>query len=125
MSADNEVYIGKFPVTCTLLIWVVMPEETQLYLIPDDVVEPYRSFMEEATGDYMEYGKEPSDGLQFLNAALAPNNDETRSYYNGELERFKQYVGLFLKYKLPANNYWSNKDTKDSISTVYQSGFFL
>ena len=53
----------------TLLVYEEVPENLRMFLIPSDVAEKYRSFLEQAHGHYIN-SDDMNDGMNFLCAAL-------------------------------------------------------
>lgn len=97
-----------------LLIWEEVPEDTKLYVIPNDVAEKYRHYLTEAHGNMINHtGWENNKGLLFLNTALADQGD-------GVAEKgFEEYLGIFARYKVSLESPLKNQN----ITTVYHSGF--
>lgn len=55
----------------TLIIWQFLPEETKLYLIPDELItEEHAKLIKEANGKLIN-ASDDCDGLNFLNAAFS------------------------------------------------------
>lgn len=97
--------------TYTLLIWEVVPERTEIYLIPSDVAKQYQRFLEEAHSRYINYD-DLSEGLSFLNTALS------EKYAEGG---FEEHLGKFVPYKVDT----SAPLTGTHITDVIISGFAL
>lgn len=93
-----------------LLIWQLVPEECNFYLIPTAEAEKYQHFLVQAHGKFLN-ASEDSDGLHFLNTALSEEYAE---------EGYEKYAGIFVPYKV------SNETPLSApITTVYSSGFIL
>ena len=95
-----------------LLIWEEVPEETKLYLIPNEVAEKYESFLKDAHNNLINtVGWEEHPGLFFLNTALGDEVPEPG---------YEEHLGVLRQYKV---------DTADplteNITKVYLSGFIL
>lgn len=60
--------------TYTLLIWEIVPEQTELYLIPNDVADKYRSYLTAAHHKLIN-ASEMNEGLAFLNAATCKKEE--------------------------------------------------
>lgn len=97
--------------THTLLIWEMIPEETRLYLIPDEVAEKYTKYLKEAHNHLINRDK-MNDGLRFLNTALGTEDPE---------KGFEDSVGVFAAYKVDKQYAL----TDQHITAVYHSGFIL
>ena len=103
----------------TLLIWEMVPEYHELYLIPNDVADKYRAFLNQAHNQFI--NSDPTnDGMDFLNAALCETDSN-----NGLTEPWIQYAGIFSSFKQDTKNpiHLMNADTL--ITSVYLSGFIL
>lgn len=104
----------------TLLIWEVVPEATELYLIPNDVADKYRNFLNQAH-NRMINSDNMNDGMNFLNAALCESASD-----NGLEEPWIQHTGVFAKYKQDFKQHPIHIMNADSlITSVYLSGFVL
>jgi len=103
----------------TLLIWEMVPEYHELYLIPNDVADKYRDFLNQAHNHFINSDK-MNDGMNFLNAALS----ETASD-NGLEEPWIQYTGVFTKFKQDTKHPIHLMNADALITSVYLSGFIL
>jgi len=101
--------------TYSLLVWEIIPEDTEFYLIPNEVLDSneYRQYLEQAHFTYINVD-EYNEGLKFLNTALASKKDGIAE------EGFEEYLGCFTQYKKD-----NDKPLKSIITTVYLSGFNL
>lgn len=95
--------------TYTLLIWEQVPDDTFLYLIPNNLADQYRHFLVEAH-QHLINSSEMNDGMKFLNTALSKENPE---------EGFEKYQGVLLHYKT------QERIEDKHITHVYLSGFVL
>lgn len=101
----------------TLLVWEEVPEDTKMYLIPDDVAKKYRYFLDEAHGRFINHDEE-NDGMRFLNNALSTESTDDEGWSD---EGFDQYRGIFRDYEVKLGS----PITQENISHVYLSGFIL
>lgn len=63
----------------TLIIYEMIPETTQIYLVPDKVITAeQRDFLKQAAGQLIN-ADDDNDGMQFLNNALAPKLEHCSS----------------------------------------------
>src|SRR5574337_95620 len=96
-----------------LLVWEMVPEDTEMYLIPEDVAAKYGDFLRLAHGNYINgKGWQHDDGtlnqgLRFLNFALSDEEYED--------DGFEQYKGLFTGYKVDM----AEPIVQKNITTVY------
>lgn len=100
--------------TFTLLVWELIPEETYLYLIPNEVADKYKHYLDQAQ-NRMVNQDDLNDGMNFLIAACSQNEDDAS-------EEFKKYTGLFGLYRYTT---MSVPITNQTINKVYFSGFCL
>lgn len=98
----------------TLIIWENVPESLTLYIIPNEIADKYRNFLEQAHGTYINSGKE-NEGTNFVNNAIAEGKYEE---YEGSNE---DYHGLFASYKVNGEAPVAGVD----INYVYYTGFLL
>lgn len=99
--------------TYSLLIWETVPEETDLYLIPNDVItDGLRNVLEGAHHKFINQDDDV-DNTNKVSVALT-NNPEYAS------EQYKQYLGLFVDYKVI-----DSKPVSANITNVYLTGFIL
>lgn len=97
----------------TLLVWELVPEETQMFLIPNEVAIKYEGFLRNAHGhliNAVDCDKYP--GLKFLNTALGDEYAEPG---------FEEHLGVFRQYKVNMKEPLVNQH----ITAVYFSGFIL
>lgn len=99
----------------TLVIWEQVPEQTDLYLIPNsEIDEEMRGILQRAHNKLINADEDVEDALK-LNAALSDTK------YDVE-EQYKPYHGRFAHHKV-------DKDTGPVIDTavthVYLSGWYL
>lgn len=99
--------------TYTLIIWEEIPEQTKLFIIPNEVADKYRHFLDQAHNTYININ-EMNDGLCFLNYAVNKNNDNEEEEDNKHKNLFLQYQ---INYDMPLIN--------QNITYVYHSGFVL
>lgn len=95
----------------TLLVWETIPEETDFYLIPNEVADKYRSYLEQAHHKFIN-AQEMNEGMAFLNTALGDEMAE---------EGFCHELGTFREYKVDHHKPILDKN----ITAVYLSGFVL
>jgi hypothetical protein len=95
----------------TLLIWEEVPDTTKLYVIPNEVADKYRSFLEQAQNKLIN-NDEMNPGLAFVNTALGEEVSE---------EGFEEHLGIFRQYEVKLDNPLVDQN----ITTVYHSGFYL
>jgi len=95
----------------TLLVWEMVPEVTELYLIPDTESHLYVKYLQEAHNKFIN-SNEMNDGLRFLNTAIAETDPE---------KGFEEHLGIFLPFKWDLEKPLTNQ----FITAVYQSGFIL
>jgi hypothetical protein len=103
--------MSKMDNTYTLLVWELVPEDTDLYLIPNEIADQYREYFVAAHNKQINCD-DMNDGLRFLNTALGEDTAE---------ENFEDYLGLFVEYKQKK----SVPLTNQLITNVYLSGFVL
>lgn len=98
----------------TLLVWEEVPEETKMYLIPNEVAIKYEGFLRSAHGHLINtVDDDQYPGLKFLNTALSDNEWSDTG--------FEQYRGLLKDYKVDMTNPILDK----TITAVFHSGFIL
>jgi hypothetical protein len=98
----------------TLVIWQNIPEETKLYLIPDDKISPeQRKLLEEANGKIINCDPD-CEGLDFVNAAFTEDEE-----YSEDLP-FANNAGCFASYETSSNYI---KDVL--ITSVCVTGFLM
>jgi hypothetical protein len=97
----------------TLLVWETIPEETDFYLIPNEVAKDYEDYLKQAHHKFIN-AQEMNDGMAFLNTALA---DEDGVAEGGMCA----YLGIFKQYKVDHKKPLLDKN----ITAVYLSGFVL
>ena len=97
----------------TLLVWEEVPEDTKMYLIPNEVANKYRHWFEEAHGRYINRD-ENNDGMDFLNYALS--KDKWAEGYPME-----EHAGVLADYQVKMGS--PIVDTH--ITSVYHSDFCL
>jgi len=119
----------------TLLIWEMVPEETYLYLIPNDQIsEEQWALMKQANRKLMNCN-DLNEGMTFLNTALTPEehiNDD--SYFDDGYTRMsdgsmqlkrepakKEWRCIYAKYKQADDSLLENTN----ITRVVLSGFVL
>jgi hypothetical protein len=95
----------------TLLIWEKVPEDTEMYLIPNEVFDLYEGYMKEAQNHFIN-SDNMNEGMAFLNTALGEEEAEA-----GMCE----YLGIFRQYKVSVKEPLLDKN----ITAVYLSGFVL
>jgi hypothetical protein len=118
----------------TLLVWEEIPEDTKLFLIPNEVIDSTRlELLKQAHNKFINQDEE-NDGLRFLNAALLDEkyvNDDsmfddgyTSHRDGGRVYRCeptpKEWRCIFAKYKQD-----SSKVVEADITRVIISGFIL
>lgn len=88
-----------------LVVWEMVPEDTYLYLIPEDVVtEEHRKLLKLAHGSFIGTETE-NEGSDFLNYAFAEKDNEVDFKEQESLRRdsgarsMSQYIGIFREYK--------------------------
>src|ERR1700733_10285836 len=89
----------------TLLIWELLPEETHLYLIPNDVItEDMRALMRIANNRFFgAYGEDAArKGLDFLNYALIPEDEADEGIFPDNYP--DELKSIFAAYKIENNN---------------------
>jgi len=100
----------------TLLIWENIPEDSSMYLIPNEVADPIRHHLKAAAGHYinsaMELSEETEMGLQYVNTAL-----NKKEYAKPGLEDIAESL---TSYKVE-----SGAIEGKVITSVYQMGFLL
>lgn len=98
--------------TSTLIIWEEIPENTKLFLIPNEVADKHREYLTQCQNKYIN-SNDMNEGLSFLNYALAKEGDvdDTKS----------PYAGLFASYEVKLNQPLTNQH----ITHVYHTGFIL
>ena|SRR5271165_1990528 len=102
--------------THTLLIWQLLPEETVLYLIPNDKLsEEQFEYLEQAQNKMLN-ASHMNDGLRFLNTALCEDYAE---------KGFEKYRGCLREYKWEDNSEAITDRPDISITNVFLSGFVL
>jgi len=96
----------------TLVIWQNIPEETKLYLIPDDEISTeQRKLLKEANGKFI--NSDPCcEGLDFVNAAFSEDEFEDHP--------FADQACCFASYETSSNRI---KDVL--ITSVCVTGIFL
>lgn len=119
----------------TLLVWEQIPEETNFFLIPNEVLanNNWQDLMKQANNTFINVSDE-NDGLRFLNAALLDEKyiDDDSMFDDGytmiKHERVKTHEAtpkewrcVLAKYKLDKNVVIEN----ENISRVILSGFAL
>lgn len=95
----------------TLLVWEEVPENTRMFLIPDEVAQKHRDFLDEAHNCLINQD-EMNDGLRFLNTALSNETPE---------KGFEEYQGIFKEYEVKLGSPLRDQN----ITAVYFSGFVL
>jgi hypothetical protein len=95
----------------TLLVWETIPEETDFYLIPNEVAKDYEHYLKEAHHRFINADK-MNEGLAFLNTALGDEMAEAGMC---------AYLGIFREYKVDHKKPLLDKN----ITAVYLSGFIL
>jgi hypothetical protein len=105
--------------TFTLLVWELVPEDTEMYLIPNDVADTCRKYLDLAHGSYINgvgwqaEDKSLNQGLLYLNQALSDDDC-------GQ-DEFAAFKGILKGFKVD-----SKKPIVDTTVTyVYHSGFIL
>lgn len=98
-----------------LLIWELMPERVDLYLIDqEEITNQFREYLKQAHGHLINCS-ETNEGMDFLNHALTEYPDD---FQDG---KFKDHIGIWAKYmwmmERPITNF--------HITEVYKSGFAL
>lgn len=107
--------------TFTLLVWELVPEDTELYLIPNDVADTCRKYLEKAHACYLNgpgwqaEDKSLNEGLLYLNQALSSSAEDTGQ------DQFVEAAGLLYKFKQDSKKPILNTN----ITHVYHSGFVL
>lgn len=96
----------------TLLVWEVVPEDTFMYLIPNDIATKYSHFLNNAHNKFIN-ANDMAPGLNFLCYALSDERCNDLEY--------QKYQGIFMQYKHDIKNPIVNK----TITHVYLSGFML
>lgn len=97
----------------TVLVYEEVPEECSLYLIPNDVADQYREFLEKAHAHYTNTDGD-NEGTDFLNIAL-----EAPAF--ADKDKPNPHSSIFVQYK-------QEKDKPiigQPITHVYVSGFVL
>jgi hypothetical protein len=104
--------------TFTLLIYEEVPENTNLYLIPNEVANSYRGHLREAHGRYIN-ADQSNDGMQFLSNALGEPRDSD--------EHWKDIAGVLREYKVAKQDKDGNMPqiTGVVVTDVCISGFIL
>lgn len=75
----------------TLIIWQLLPEETKLYLIPDEFIsEEHAKLIKEANGKLINVSDD-CDGLLFLNAAFSQDTLPSDVPFAKEAMLFEEY----------------------------------
>lgn len=100
--------------TYTLLVWEEIPENTKMFMIPNEIADKYRNYLEEAHNRYINID-ETNDGMNFLNYALA--KEKWAEGYPME-----EHTGVFADYEV---NFKNNPISNVQITFVYHSGFCL
>jgi hypothetical protein len=106
----------------TLLIWEEVPENTKLYLIPNEIVEKYKEHLDQAHGHMInEEGWDENPGLKVLSAALMGDDE-------GEVdEGFEEFRGVFTEYL--AHDTSAGEPIKPltdvNVTAIYFSGFMM
>lgn len=95
----------------TLLVWETIPEETDFYLIPNEVAQKYEEYLKQAHHRFINCDN-MNDGLKFLNTALGDEEPE---------EGFEEHLGALREYKCDHKKPLLDKH----ITAVYLSGFVL
>lgn len=95
----------------TLLVWETIPEETDFYVIPNEVAQKYEHFLKQAHHKFINAQK-MNDGMKFLNTALGDEVPE---------EGFEEHLGVLREYKCDHHKPILDK----TITAVYLSGFVL
>lgn len=107
----------------TLLIYENIPENTNLYLIPNEMLTTQQlDLMKQANGKYANSDEE-NDDMAFLNAALCDTPEylaEDAPDYALDLNR----VGVFVQY-LVGERGVENPIEGVNITRVFMSGFVL
>lgn len=100
----------------TLLIWEEIPEETKLYVIPNEVADKFKHYLAKAQGNFIN-GRdwETNEGLKFLNTALSEEDDSVPE------PGFEEHKGIFAQYKTRIHT----PLTEQHITAVYHTGFLL
>lgn len=132
--------------THTLLIWELVPEDTHFYLIPNEEVDKDNrlSLMKQAHYHYINQS-ERNDGLDFLNAALTPEEHINNDDYFDDGTTFmqdpnvskrslvkvkthepapKEWRCIFAKYKISEDD-MANPIENAHITRAFLSGFIL
>jgi hypothetical protein len=113
----------------TLLVWEIVPEDTKLYLIPNEVADKYRTFLDAAQNKFANADEE-NEGLRFLANALSNDSIEEKPSTNPLIKGktgwddgdFNQYRGVLREYKVED----ISTPIRDAcITDVYVSGFVL
>lgn len=107
----------------TLVIWEQVPEQTDLYLIPNsEIDDEMRVIMQGAHNKLINSDDDVEDALK-LNAALSPK-DDGRPLDEQEYpvdEKYFVYWGRFAQYKV--DNKYPVQDTH--VTFIYLSGWYL
>lgn len=104
--------------TYTLLIWENVPEDTKLYVVPnDEITDEQRRYLNEADGKIIGYA-DMCKGLEFLNAALCSKEEWCAD------EAPKEWRCIWAN-KLVAERGQAYGDRGISITRVYVSGMAL
>jgi hypothetical protein len=99
--------------TYTLLVYEMVPEDTNLYLIPNQVADQYRHFLQQAAGKFVN-SDDTNDGMHFLIAATSPKKE----YVDND---WTEYGMIFHPYLLSDQSAIEDK----IITAIYLSGFIL
>lgn len=94
----------------TLLVWETVPEDTDLYLIPNEVANKFQVYLEQAHHRFINCDN-MNDGMKFLNTALGDEAPE---------EGFEEHLGVLREYKCDKQPILDK-----TITAVYLSGFVL
>lgn len=103
----------------SLLVWETPPEDTTLYLIPDQEIDAeMRATLTAAHGKLMNSGdltEEQSEAINRLNNLLSPNPEYVGDEYKGT-----KWDSAWAKYKIP-----DGEPTMTAITYVYKTGWVL
>ena len=104
-----------------LLVWQLIPENANYYLIPEELEIKFRDKLMLAQGKFINIDK-MNDGLEFLNAALASDSDETDKYKKGCYGNNACHTGVLTQFKKEMT---TNMPLIANIYAVYESGFYV
>lgn len=108
--------------TFTLLVYSNIPEDTNLYLIPNsDITDEQLSFLKEAHNKLVN-GDDNNTGMEFLMAALTKENN--RQYFDESIP--EEWRCVWTKHEVNKEVYLNPTNLLGGVITqVFVSGFIL